>query len=271
MKIVRFLRDGKAEYGIVEDERIYPCHGDPFAGLTRTEETVDPSSVRLLAPVSPPNIICLGLNYRKHADESHLAYPPVPLIFLKPITALCGPGDRVVLPRSYEDSIDFESELAIVIGACAKDISEEEVPRVVLGYTIGNDVSNRAAQFKDGQWTRGKSYDTFCPLGPAIVTDLDGDNLAISCRVDGVIMQASNTSDMIFPCRQIVSFLSQCMTLLPGTVILTGTPEGVGYARKPPVFLKAGQTVECIIEGIGTLANPVSGPGPETGKAATGR
>ena len=262
MKIVRFLRDGKAEYGIVEDERIYPCHGNPFLGLTRREEAVDPSSVRLCAPVSPPNIICLGLNYRKHADESHLAYPPVPLIFLKPITALCGPGDPVVLPRSYEDSIDFESELAIVIGTRAKDISEEEVPRVVLGYTIGNDVSNRAAQFKDRQWTRGKSYDTFCPLGPAIVTDLDPDNLAISCRVDGVVMQASNTSDMIFSCRQIVAFISRCMTLLPGTVILTGTPEGVGFARKPPVFLKAGQTVECLVEGIGILANPVSGPDP---------
>ena len=140
-----------------------------------------------------------------------------------------------------------------------KHITEGEVPGAVLGYTIGNDVSNRTVQFKDGQWARGKSYDTFCPLGPAIETDLDGDNLDISCRVDGVVMQSSNTSNMIFSCKQIVAYLSQCMTLLPGTVIMTGTPEGVGFRRTPPVFLKAGQTVECTIEGIGILTNPVVG------------
>jgi 2-keto-4-pentenoate hydratase/2-oxohepta-3-ene-1,7-dioic acid hydratase in catechol pathway len=139
-------------------------------------------------------------------------------------------------------------------------VTEEEVPQYILGYTIGNDVSNRNAQFKDGQWARGKSHDTFCPIGPAIVTDLDGDNLNLSCRIDGKIMQDSNTSDMVFSCRQIVSYLSRSMTLLPGTIIMTGTPPGVGFARKPPVFLKAGQTVECRIEGIGVLSNPVVGP-----------
>lgn len=143
-----------------------------------------------------------------------------------------------------------------------KNITEEEVPDAVLGYTIGNDVSNRAVQFKDVQWARGKSYDTFCPLGPVIETDLDADNLDITCRVGGVVMQSSSTSNMIFPCKRIVSYLSQCMTLLPGTVIMTGTPEGVGFARTPRVFLKAGQTVECSVEGIGTLANPVVGPLP---------
>ncbi len=259
MKIVRFLRSGQTEYGIIEDNLIYLCNGDPFNGLERTPHAVSAGSVTLLAPVSPPNIICLGLNYKKHADEAGVRYPPAPLIFLKATTSLCGPKDPIVLPEGFQESIDFEAELAIVIGTRAEHLTEEEVPKAVLGYTVGNDVSNRAAQFKDGQWARGKSYDTFCPLGPVIETDLDGDNLDISCRVDGVLMQSSNTSNMIFPCRRIVWYLSQCMTLLPGTVIMTGTPEGVGYARTPPVFLKAGQTVECTIQGIGTLSNPVVG------------
>ncbi len=257
MKIIRYLYGGQQEYGIVEDSLIYRCKGDPFSGLGRTAETVKPEAVRLLAPVSAPNILCLGLNYKGHADEAKMAYPEAPLIFIKPTTTLCGPGDPIVLPRAYRDRIDYEVELAIVIGKRAKNVSKDEAPGVILGYTVANDVSNRTAQFKDGQWARGKSYDTFCPLGPAIVTDVDGDNLDITCRIDGVAMQASNTSDMIFPCRRIVSYLSECMTLLPGTVILTGTPQGVGYTRKPPVFLKPGQTVECSIWGIGTLSNPV--------------
>ncbi|MCG6534537.1 MAG: fumarylacetoacetate hydrolase family protein, partial [Syntrophales bacterium LBB04] len=210
-------------------------------------------------PVSPPNIICLGNNYRRHVDEMKDVYPPAPLVFLKATTSLCGPGDSIVLPEGFQDGIDYEAELVIVIGKGAKNITEDEVAGVVLGYTIGNDVSSRPAQFADGQWARGKSYDTFCPLGPVIATDLDGDKLDISCRVDGVTMQSSNTSQMIFSCRWIVAYLSKCMTLLPGTVIMTGTPEGVGYARKPPAFLRAGQTVEVSIEGIGTLTNHVKG------------
>lgn len=260
MKIVRFVRNGQIRFGILEGSSIVPCNGDPFSGLAREDDAIEMSSVTLLPPVSPPNIICLGLNYRKHADEAKVKYPAEPLIFFKTTTALCGPGDPVVLPKDYRDSIDYECELAVVIGRQAKDIAEEKAPEVILGYTIANDVSNRAVQFRDGQWARGKSYDTFCPLGPAIETDLDPGSLRIECRLGGQIMQSSTTANMIFSCRRIVSFLSSCMTLLPGTVILTGTPEGVGYARVPPVFLKAGQTVECTIEGIGTLANPVVGP-----------
>jgi 2-keto-4-pentenoate hydratase/2-oxohepta-3-ene-1,7-dioic acid hydratase in catechol pathway len=260
MKIVRFQKDGQVQFGIVEGETTSPCTGDPFVGLKRGTEMLTTDTLKLLAPVSPPNIICLGLNYRKHADEGGAKYPTEPLIFFKTTTALCGPGDPIVLPEAYFDSVDYEAEMAIVIGTRAKDVPEEDVPKVVLGYTVANDVSNRAAQFKDGQWARGKSHDTFCPLGPAIVTDLDADNLTISCRVDGQIMQSSNTSNMIFPFRRIVSFLSRAMTLLPGTVILTGTPEGVGFARTPPVFLKAGQVVECTVESIGTLSNPVVDP-----------
>jgi 2-keto-4-pentenoate hydratase/2-oxohepta-3-ene-1,7-dioic acid hydratase in catechol pathway len=259
MKIVRFLSNGQTQYGIIEDNIIRPCNGDPFNGLVRTSHSVSVSSVKLLAPVSPPNIICLGNNYKKHVKEMNSAYPPAPLIFLKTTTTICGPGDPIVLPEGFQDGIDYEAELVIVIGKRASNITEEEVAGAVLGYTIGNDVSNRPAQFADGQWARGKSYDTFCPLGPAIATDLDADKLDISLRVDGVTMQSSNTSQMIFPCKWIVAYLSKCMTLLPGTVIMTGTPEGVGCARTPPAFLRAGQTVEVSIEGIGTLTNPVQG------------
>jgi 2-keto-4-pentenoate hydratase/2-oxohepta-3-ene-1,7-dioic acid hydratase in catechol pathway len=257
VKIVRFVHDERPRYGIVEGAVVYPCEGDPFSSLVRTSEALEIHSVKLLAPVSPPNIFCLGLNYRRHADEGGVAYPPAPLLFLKPTTALCGPGDAIVLPEQYEDSIDYEAELVIVIGKTAKDVPEEKVDEFILGYTIGNDVSNRAAQFKDGQWARGKSHDTFCPIGPAIVTEINGDDLDICCKLGGQVMQSSNTSNMIFPCRYVVSYLSRNMTLLPGTLILTGTPEGVGFVRKPPVFLKEGQIVECTIEGIGTLTNPV--------------
>jgi 2-keto-4-pentenoate hydratase/2-oxohepta-3-ene-1,7-dioic acid hydratase in catechol pathway len=245
------------QYGIAEGSLIAPCTGDPFGGLVRGDEAIEMDKVKLLSPVSPPNIICLGLNYKKHADEAGVKYPPEPLLFFKTTTALCGPNDRIVLPEANRDSIDYECELAIVIGRQAKGIAEEKAREAILGYTIANDVSNRAVQFKDGQWARGKSYDTFCPLGPSIETDLDPDSLTIECRVDGQVMQSSNTSNMIFSCSRIVAFISSCMTLLPGTVILTGTPDGVGYARVPPAFLKAGQRVECIIEGIGTLANTV--------------
>jgi 2-keto-4-pentenoate hydratase/2-oxohepta-3-ene-1,7-dioic acid hydratase in catechol pathway len=257
MKFARFVRGGQVQFGLVEGDLIIPCAGDPFNGLTRGDVMVDHHSVRLLAPVSPPNILCLGLNYKRHADEAGVKSPAEPLMFLKATTALCGPGDPILLPEGYRDSIDYEAEMAIVIGREATNVSEADALSVVLGYTVANDVSNRAVQFKDGQWARGKSHDTFCPLGPFIVTGVDPDALAIECRLDGQVMQSSTTSNMIFPCRRIVSFLSTCMTLLPGTVILTGTPEGVGYARKPPVFLKAGQRVECTVEGIGTLSNPV--------------
>jgi 2-keto-4-pentenoate hydratase/2-oxohepta-3-ene-1,7-dioic acid hydratase in catechol pathway len=259
MRIVRFQWRGKPHFGIVEGELLYPCTGDPFNRLTRQGDAVNIESVKLLPPVDPPNIICLGLNYRKHAEETGLALPSEPLLFIKTTTSLCGPGDHVFLPACNPDRIDYEAELAIVIGKRAKDVSEDEAPDFILGYTIANDVTNRAVQFADGQWARAKSYDTFCPLGPAIETEIDADNLDIRCRLDGQVMQSSNTSDMIFPCRRIVSHLSRCMTLLPGTVILTGTPEGVGFKRNPPVYLRKGQKLETEIEGIGTLVNAVVG------------
>jgi len=257
MRIIRYLHEGHASYGIVADGCVHPCDGDPFSGLVRQSAVLDLAEVKLLPPVDPPNIICLGLNYREHASETGHSLPAEPLVFIKATTALCGPGDPIVLPARYPDKIDYEAELAIVIGKRARNIPEDKADEVILGYTAANDVSNRAVQFSDGQWARAKSHDTFCPVGPAIVTDLDPGNLAITCRLDGEVMQASNTSDMIFPVRRIISHLSHCFTLLPGTLILTGTPGGVGFMRKPPVYLCPGQVVEVEIEGIGTLVNSI--------------
>ena len=259
MRIVRYRYEGNTRFGIVDDEGLHPCDGDPFTRLIPQSNVLDLAAVKLLPPVNPPNIICLGLNYREHAAETGHPLPAEPLVFLKATTALCGPGDPILLPARYPHMIDYEAELAIVIGKPARDVTEDEADEVILGYTAANDVSNRAVQFTDGQWARAKSHDTFCPVGPAIVTGLDADNLAISCRLDGEVMQASSTSDMIFPVRRIVSHLSRCFTLLPGTLILTGTPGGVGFKRNPPVFLRPGQVVEVEIEGIGTLVNPVAG------------
>ncbi|HMK43541.1 MAG TPA: fumarylacetoacetate hydrolase family protein, partial [Dissulfurispiraceae bacterium] len=256
----RFVVDGRAQFGIIEGSRIVPCVGDPFAGLVPQASSLALQDVTMLTPVVPPNIICLGLNYKKHADEIKMAYPSEPLMFMKATTSIIGPNESIVLPAAYQESIDYEAELAIVIGKLAKNVSAREADSVILGYTIANDVSNRAVQFSDGQWARAKSYDTFCPLGPAIVTGLDGDALDIACRLDGRVLQASNTSDMIFSCRRIVSHLSHCMTLLPGTVILTGTPEGVGFKRDPAVYLRPGQILETEIAGIGVLRNPVVAP-----------
>ena len=259
MRIVRYLYEGNSRYGIVEQGGIYPCDGDPFTGLNPQSAVLELADVKLLPPVVPPNIICLGLNYREHAAETGHPLPAEPLVFIKATTALCGPGDPIILPAQYPDQIDYEAELVIVIGKRARNVPEDKVDEYILGYTAANDVSNRAVQFSDGQWARAKSHDTFCPVGPAIVTDLDADNLAVTCRLDGKVMQASNTADMIFPVRRIVSHLSHCFTLLPGTLILTGPPSGVGFMRKPPVYLRPGQVVEVEIERIGTLVNQVVG------------
>jgi 2-keto-4-pentenoate hydratase/2-oxohepta-3-ene-1,7-dioic acid hydratase in catechol pathway len=257
MKIIRFEANGKKQYGILEEDQAILCTGDPFSGLKRTREALPLDSIRLLAPVEPPNVICLGLNYKRHAEDCKYPFPTHPLLFFKTTTAVCGPYDDIIIPVHHSDKIDYEVELAIVIGKTARFVPLESASEYIFGFTVANDVSNRGVQFQDTQWARGKSYDTFCPLGPAIATDLDGDQLDLSCRIDDQVMQSSNTSDLIFKTGYLVSFISECMTLLPGTVILTGTPEGVGFTRKPPFFLKAGQTVECEIEGIGILRNRV--------------
>ena len=216
------------------------------------------SEVKLLAPVEPPNIICLGLNYRGHAKESGFKIPEKPSIFFKTTNTIIGPEEPIILPEIAADEVDFEAELVIVMGKRAKNVPKDKALDYVFGFTCGNDVSARDCQLrKDIQWARGKSFDTFCPLGPCIETDLNPDNLNISLRLNGKVMQESSTSDMVFPVEEIVSFLSFCMTLYPGTVILTGTPSGVGYSRKPPIFLRDGDRVEIEIENIGKLINPI--------------
>jgi 2-keto-4-pentenoate hydratase/2-oxohepta-3-ene-1,7-dioic acid hydratase in catechol pathway len=226
-----------------------------------TNERIDVLS--LLAPIEPKTIYCIGLNYRKHAEETGAKIPGHPVVFMKSPTAVQDPGGPIVLPRHMRsEQVDFEAELAVVIGYECKNVSAADALNYVLGYTIANDVSARDWQKDWGgsQWCRGKTFDTFCPLGPALVASSgikDPNSLAIATRVNGVTMQQSNTRDMIFNVAQIIEFLSGSTTLEAGTLILTGTPEGVGMGRKPPVYLKAGDVVEVEIEGIGILRNPV--------------
>ena len=259
MKIARACKqDGKVFYGVIEGDRIRRLKHSPFETIEPAGRPIPLDHVRLLAPVCPPNVIAIGLNYRAHADESGMAYPHAPVIFVKTTNAVCGPGDTIVLPAMAPDEVDYECEICVVIGRQAKNVSMEDALAHVLGYTCGNDVSARDCQLRhDKQWARGKSFDTFCPLGPWIETELDPGRAGIRTILNGTVMQDSNTSDMIFGCRELVSYVSHCMTLHPGTVIMTGTPSGVGFARKPPVFLHPGDVVEIAIDGIGTLRNEV--------------
>jgi 2,4-didehydro-3-deoxy-L-rhamnonate hydrolase len=211
-------------------------------------------------PVDPPQkVICVGLNYRKHAEESGQPIPPNPILFAKFPNSLVGPDEAIVIP-SITQQVDYEAELGVIIGTRAQRVSVDNALSHVLGYTCVNDVSARDLQFADGQWVRGKALDTFCPIGPRIATSAeiaDPQALAIRCIVNGETLQDSNTADMIFSVAEIISFISQAITLEPGDIIATGTPEGVGFARTPPVFLKDGDVVSVEIDGIGTLTNPV--------------
>lgn len=260
MKIARFRApDGAVRYGVVEGDVLRPIEGDIFGSWKATSASLPLAQVKLLAPVDPPNVYAIGLNYRLHAEESKMALPERPIIFIKATTTVCGPDDTIVLPRVAPHEVDYECELAIVIGKKAHHVSEADALNYALGYTCGNDVSARDCQLRlDKQWARGKSFDTFAPLGPWIETDLDPDSAPIRTRLNGQVMQNSNTNDLIFSCRQLIAHLSDAFTLLPGTVIMTGTPSGVGSARKPPVFLRPGDVVEIEIEGIGVLRNPVA-------------
>ncbi len=250
--------DGKPVHVVIGDKGYHPIKGCVFGDWSVDSSTTLPIDSRLLAPVDPPNVLAIGLNYRAHAMEGGETLPERPLLFIKATTTVCGPSDPIVLPRIAPDHVDYECELAIIIGQKAKHVSEEDALDYVLGYTCGNDVSARDCQLEiDRQWARGKSFDNFCPLGPWIETDLDPDNARVTSRVNGKTMQDSNTNDLIFSCAKLVSYLSENLTLLPGTVIMTGTPSGVGFARKPPVFLHAGDVVDIEIEGIGVLTNHV--------------
>jgi len=246
------------KYAVVKENGFRLIEGDVFGSWEASGELVPRSEARLLAPVDPPQILAIGLNYRKHAEESGMPVPDAPVLFVKTKNAITGPDEAIVLPAMAPDEVDYEAELVIVIGRQCKNVPREEALDFVLGYTCGNDVSARDCQLRlDKQWARGKCFDTFAPIGPWIATDLNADNLGIRLVLNGEVMQQSNTSDMVFSCAELVSYLSRCMTLYPGSIIMTGTPEGVGFSRKPQVFLKEGDTVTVEIEGIGSLTNPV--------------
>lgn len=263
MKIVRF-RDaaGQVSYGVRQSNgSVTRIAGDIYGSYRDTGETVQVT--KLLAPVVPADILCIGLNYRKHAAEGGQPIPEYPVLFMKNGGALQNPDDPIVLPtRLKSDAVDYECELAVVIGKPCLNVSRAEALKYVLGYTCANDVSARDWQLKRGgtQWCRGKTFATFCPLGPHLVTadEISNPNaLGIKTVLNGQTMQDWNTNDMIFDVATLIEFLSGSTLLPAGTVILTGTPHGVGGARKPPVFLKNGDTVSIEIENIGTLTNPV--------------
>jgi len=276
-RIIRFVSD---DGGIFTGES--PGEGTPSAGTlatvlkgslydgTLTRTATKKPIVKLLAPVVPSDIFCIGLNYMKHYEESAkkrgIALPDRPVIFMKPSTALANPGDDVWMPQiKHGEQLDWEVELTIVIGKKCRNVTKEDALNYVCGYTVGNDVSSRhwQKQAGAGQWIKGKSFDTFCPLGPVLVTTQeipDPQSLHVSTRVNGVTQQSESTADMIFSCAEIISWLSNNMTLIPGQVILTGTPSGVAAGRTPPNWLKVGDVVECEVDRIGILSNTIAAP-----------
>ncbi len=252
MKIVRFSSTGEdPRYGILDERDLVVLAGDPmYQGFETTGERVPLADAKLLAPVIPRSkVIGVGLNYAEHASEMDERSGDDPVVFLKPNTAVVGPDDPIRLPADV-GRVDHEGELAIVIGSLAKNVRREDFASVVLGYTIANDVTARDLQARDGQWTRSKGFDTFCPLGPVIETEIDPSDIRLETRVDGELRQAASTSEMVHDIPSLVEFVSSIWTLLPGDVILTGTPAGVGAIRD-------GEVVEVLIEGIGSLKNPV--------------
>lgn len=265
MKIIRYVStSGQRCYAVEHGKIWYRSMGDPFKGLVPTDEQAEICT--LLAPIEPTQIIGVGLNYTRHAQESGAPIPVHPVLFAKGLNTVQHPGAPIELPVALaSQEVDYECELAVVIGKACKNVRRSEALQYVFGYTCANDVSARDWQLKKGggQWSRGKFFDTFCPLGPCLVTPDElpaGPNrLRIATRLNDVTVQDWNTSDMIFDVATLIEFLSGSTTLLPGTVILTGTPHGVGMARKPsPRWLQPGDKVVIEIEGIGALENPVS-------------
>jgi 2-keto-4-pentenoate hydratase/2-oxohepta-3-ene-1,7-dioic acid hydratase in catechol pathway len=272
MRIVRFLDDkGQTQLGRISIGEVPAqaelLEGELFGTLRATGRVA--SIRKLLSPLSPVNVFCIGANYAEHVKESGHPMPDNPVIFMKPTTAVTNPGEPVLLPKAcvHGPEVDYEAELAIVIGKSCRDVSVADALKYVLGFTAANDISARRWQKQGGggQWIRGKSFDTFCPLGPSIVTQgsgpdeiADPQKLHISLTLNGQLMQNSTTGDMIFNAATIVSFISRDTTLLAGTVILTGTPPGVGFARKPEVWLKAGDKMTVEIEKVGKLESAVA-------------
>jgi 2-keto-4-pentenoate hydratase/2-oxohepta-3-ene-1,7-dioic acid hydratase in catechol pathway len=250
MKIVRFKAGDDIAYGLAEADGVTLYQGSPFVAWEATETMIPWESVQLLAPVLPSKVVAVGKNYVDHAAEMDSDVPEEPIIFLKPATSVVGPNANVVYPP-ISSEVHHEAELAVVVGKIARNIRAEDASQYIFGYTAANDVTARDLQRKDGQWTRAKGFDTFCPLGPAIETELDPlERLAVIARVNGEVRQAGFTADLVFGVAEILEFVSRVMTLLPGDVILTGTPSGVG-----PV--QPGDLMEVEVDGIGVLANRV--------------
>ena len=249
MRVVRIFHEEDVRYGLADASMVTLISDEPYAAW-EAEGLVPLAQAQLLAPAIPTKIVCAGINYRAHAEEMGHDLPAEPVIFLKPPTAVIGQGAEIRIPGGF-DSVDYEAELAIVVGRRTHGITPAEAPAHILGYTCANDVTNRVLQKRDGQWTRAKGFDTFCPLGPWVETDVDPADLLIESYVNGERRQCSRTSDMIFSPYELLSFVSGVMTLLPGDVVLTGTPSGVG-----PVH--AGDVVEVRIEGVGSLVNHVA-------------
>lgn len=249
MKLVRFRYKRKMNWGILNNEYIRVLKTSPFRKILFSGEKLSLNEVRLLPPTKPSKIILVGLNYKDHAKELNMEIPKEPIIFLKPNTSVIGPEDEIIYPP-FVKRLDYEAELALVIKGKCKDIDEEDVGNYILGYTCLNDVTARDLQKQDIQWTRAKSFDTFCPIGPWVETDLNPQNLKIKSFLNGKVRQDSSTSNFIFSVPYLVSFISKTMTLLPGDVISTGTPPGVGEMRP-------GDVVEIEIDGIGRLRNYV--------------
>ena len=249
MKIVRFKAAGKVRYGVLEGTQIVEYAGTPFGTFKRGRKKYPFKQAVLLSPVVPSKIVAVGLNFRDHAEEMGLPVPAEPLFFLKPVSALCGPDDPIVVPPRA-GRVDFEGELAIVIKKRCRNVSPERVREYILGYTCLNDVTARDLRARDGQPTRAKAFDTFCPVGPCIATDIDPNAAELETYLNGERKQASNTKHCVFPMEDVVACVAAVMTLLPGDIITTGTPAGVGP-------MHPGDKVEVRIEGIGGLKNPV--------------
>ena len=250
MKIVRFSIGKKIGYGVLKNKSIRVIQGNPFRAIRYSGVSVRLSDVKLLAPCVPSKIVCLGLNYLNHAKESNAAPPSNPLIFLKPPTAVIGPEDKIIYPEMSK-RVDYEGEMGVVIKKRTSHVTKEEALEYVLGYTCFNDVTARDLQSSDGQWTRAKGFDTFASIGPCIETELNPAKTPVETYLNGKLVQKGNTADLIFPVREVISFISRVMTLLPGDVIATGTPEGIGP-------MKVGDVVEVRIAPIGVLRNWVA-------------
>ncbi|MFH1460011.1 MAG: fumarylacetoacetate hydrolase family protein [Candidatus Omnitrophota bacterium] len=247
MKLVKFLFRKQIKWGILKKDRLQVLQNCPYTNIVKTSQLIYLNKVKLLAPADPSKIILVGLNYKDHAQELKMKVPQEPIIFLKPPTTLLNPNENIIYPKEVKQ-LDFEAELAIVIKSKARNIAQNKTKNSILGFTCLNDVTARDIQKKDGQWTRAKSFDSFCPVGPWLETDLNPDKLKINTYLNGKIKQDSHTGNFIFPVSYLVSFVSKIMTLNPGDIISTGTPAGIGP-------MKPGDKIQIEIENIGILTN----------------